>query len=58
MGRGLVFLAVGHFLLRSASSSREVKQQPRRLAAIAAWILFAHWVDACWLVMPFSATPA
>ena len=29
-----------------------------KLAAIAAWILFAHWVDACWLVMPFSATPA
>ena len=31
---------------------RAVTRNPRRLAAVSAWLLFAHWVDHYWLVMP------
>lgn len=36
--------------------SRRLKRRPRALAAIAAWILAAHYVDIYWLVMP-NLTP-
>jgi hypothetical protein len=32
--------------------SRDLKRSPRALAAIASWLLFTHWVDMYWLVMP------
>lgn len=32
--------------------SRDLKRDPRALAAIAAWILFIHYVDLYWVVMP------
>jgi hypothetical protein len=32
--------------------SYHVKQSPKTLAPIAAWVLVAHWVDMQWLVMP------
>lgn len=32
--------------------SRDLKRNPRALAAIAMWILFIHYVDLYWVVMP------
>lgn len=37
--------------------SRRLKRSPIALAAIAAWLLFAHYVDIYWLVMP-NLTPS
>jgi hypothetical protein len=31
---------------------RAVTRNPRRLAFVAAWLLFVHWIDLYWLVMP------
>jgi hypothetical protein len=31
---------------------RAVTRSPRRLAYVAAWLLFVHWIDLYWLVMP------
>lgn len=48
-----IFLAVGHFVLPFfALLQRKVTRHPKRLAAVAIWILFAHAVDTYWLVMP------
>lgn len=32
--------------------SRRFKQRPERVAAIAIYLLVAHWLDAMWLVLP------
>jgi len=32
--------------------SRDLKRNPRSLAAVAVWILFIHYVDLYWVVMP------
>src|SRR5438132_1013396 len=49
-----LFLAAGHFFVPFwLMLSRERKRNPKHLAMLAAWILFAHWVDDYWLVMPF-----
>jgi len=32
--------------------SRPLKRDPRRLAAVAVWILIIHYVDIYWIVMP------
>jgi len=47
------FLAVFHFLVPFfLLLSRDRKRDPRRLARVAVWLLFVHWVDVYWLVMP------
>lgn len=38
--------------------SRDLKRSPRALAAVAAWILFIHYVDLYWVVMPAGGADA
>jgi hypothetical protein len=46
-------LIIGHFFLPfGALLSRPLKRDPRRLRLVAYWILFIHYVDIYWLVMP------
>lgn len=48
-----VLLIVGHFFLPfGALLSRSLKRDPRKLTVVAIWILFIHYVDIFWLVMP------
>ena len=48
-----VLLIVGHFFLPfGALLSRSLKRDPRKLTLVAVWILFIHYVDIFWLVMP------
>jgi hypothetical protein len=46
-------LVLGHFVLPFAALlSARLKRRPRRLAAVAAWLLFAHYWDLFWLALP------
>ncbi|HEX7051827.1 MAG TPA: hypothetical protein VF188_16595 [Longimicrobiales bacterium] len=46
-------LVVGHFFIPFfALLSRPLKRRPAALAAISAWLLAMHYVDAYWLVLP------
>jgi len=48
-----VALIVGHFFIPfGALLSRSLKRDPQKLRWVAYWILFIHWVDVYWLVMP------
>jgi hypothetical protein len=48
-----VFLILGHFVLPFLGMmSRSVKRNRILLAMAACWLLFAHWVDLYWVVMP------
>jgi hypothetical protein len=48
-----IFMIVGNFFLPfGAMLSRSLKRDPRKLAAVAVWILLVHFVDIFWLVMP------
>src|SRR5438105_2490741 len=48
-----VLLVVGHFIVPFfALLSRDLKLHPRALAVVAGWLLFVHFVDLVWLVMP------
>ncbi|HEX3905719.1 MAG TPA: hypothetical protein VH853_23035 [Polyangia bacterium] len=48
-----VLLIIGHFFVPfGALLSRSLKRNPRQLAIVAGWILFIHFVDIYWLVMP------
>jgi hypothetical protein len=48
-----VLLIFGHFFLPfGALLSRSLKRDPRKLTVVAIWILFIHYVDIFWLVMP------
>jgi hypothetical protein len=48
-----ILLIVGHFFLPfGALLSRSLKRDPKQLRIVAYWILFIHWVDVFWLVMP------
>ncbi len=47
------FLALFQFLVPFfLLLSRDLKRNPRALSWLAAWLLFAHWVDLYWVVMP------
>jgi len=47
------FLGVGQFVIPFAILlSRDLKRRPAVLAAIGGWLLFAHYVDIYWMVMP------
>lgn len=46
-------LMAGHFALPFLLLlSKPLKRRPRALAAVAAWLLFAHFVHVYWLVFP------
>jgi hypothetical protein len=48
-----VALGVGQFVLPFfLLLSRDLKLQPGKLKLVAGWILFAHFIDLCWLVLP------
>jgi hypothetical protein len=48
-----VLLIVGHFFIPfGALLSRSLKRNPKWLGWVAYWILFIHFVDIYWLVMP------
>jgi hypothetical protein len=48
-----ILLIVGHFFIPfGALLSRSLKRSPKQLAVVAGWILFIHFVDIFWLVMP------
>lgn len=47
------FLAIFHFVVPFfALLSRDLKRSLPRLSVVAGWLLFVHWVDLYWLVMP------
>lgn len=48
-----MLLIFGHFLVPFfLLLSRDLKLRPRALAAMAAWLLFAHFVDTWWIIVP------
>jgi hypothetical protein len=48
-----IFLALFHFLVPFfLLMNRAITRVPGRLAKVAVWILFVHWIDLYWLVMP------
>ena len=48
-----ILLILGHFFIPfGALLSRSLKRSPRQLAIVAGWILFIHFIDIYWLVMP------
>jgi hypothetical protein len=47
------FLALFHFVVPFfLLLSRDLKRDPRALSLVAAWLLFVHWIDVYWLIMP------
>lgn len=47
------FLVFGHFLVPFfVLLSKPLKRRPRLLALVAGWVLFVHWVDLYFMVMP------
>jgi hypothetical protein len=50
-----VFLIVGHFVFPFlVLLSRDIKRKRGALALIALWVMFVHYVDLYWIVMPTS----
>jgi hypothetical protein len=49
---GIVLIFCHFFVPFGALLSRSLKRDPRKLAAVATWILLVHFVDVYWLVMP------
>ncbi|HVV51197.1 MAG TPA: hypothetical protein VHO06_16125 [Polyangia bacterium] len=48
-----VLLIFGHFFIPfGALLSRSLKRNPRKLAVVAGWLLFIHYIDVCWLILP------
>ncbi len=54
-----ILIAFGHFLVPFfLLLSRSRKLKPNRIAPIAVWILFIHYIDVYWIVMPQVNTSA
>jgi hypothetical protein len=54
-----ILIAVGHFIVPFfLLLSRPRKLKPNRIAPVAVWILFIHYVDVYWIVMPQVNTSA
>jgi len=54
-----VLLAVGHFIVPFfLLLSRDLKLRPGLLSVLCGWLLFIHWVDLIWLVMPTAELAA
>jgi hypothetical protein len=54
-----ILIALGHFVVPFLLLlSRPRKLKPNRIAPVAAWILFIHYVDVFWIVMPQVNTSA
>jgi hypothetical protein len=52
-----VLLVCGHFVLPFfALLSRRYKRRPAYLATVATWLLFMHFVDLYWLILPLHDT--
>lgn len=52
-GKVGLFLAVFHFAVPFlVLLSRDLKRDPRKLAAVAGWLLLVHWLDLHWVIMP------
>jgi hypothetical protein len=52
-GATLLLLAFGHFVVPFAVLlSATLKQNPRRLTTVAAWLLFMRVVDLLWTIQP------
>ena len=50
-----VFLIVFHFAVPFLLLlSRDLKRNPRTLAAIAVWVMLVHYVDLYWIVLPVA----
>ncbi len=48
-----ILLLVGHFVVPFfLLISRTPKRRPALLTLLALWVLFIHWIDIYWLVMP------
>lgn len=48
-----ILLIIAHFIVPYAALlSQPAKMDPKRLKFISVWILFAHFIDLYWLVMP------
>jgi hypothetical protein len=48
-----MFLVVGHFFLPFlALITQPAKRDPRRICAVAGWVLFAHLADIYWIIIP------
>ena len=48
-----ILLIITHFIVPYAALlSQPAKMDPKRLKFISVWILFAHFIDLYWLVMP------
>ena len=48
-----ILLIIAHFIVPYAALlSQPAKMDPKRLKFISIWILFAHFIDLYWLVMP------
>jgi hypothetical protein len=48
-----MLLVLGHFIVPFfALLSRDLKLKPKALSVVAGWLLFIHFVDLVWLVMP------
>jgi hypothetical protein len=50
-----VFLIIFHFVVPFLLLlSRDLKRNPRTLAAIAGWVMLVHYVDLYWIVLPVA----
>ena len=49
---GVILIFGNFFIPFGALLSRSLKRSPKQLSIVAGWLLFIHYVDIYWLVMP------